>query len=285
MTSAGGQWVRVRFSDASSRLDWIPANQPPAPDRGPGAWHVVPDPAGGPSRWEWHPGSSPLVVAASAAEQAAPPPADRHETQPLPLQVVPNRVRRAPAPLSVNPQPKATRSRPAMPAPGRRWAAWSLSVVLAVPVVYLLTRDSGSDALDTTSTRSDVVTGLPGIDPTSTDPTPSPAAAPSDAAVDSYLRHLFELDSAQGYTFASLGEQYLLTTGTDSCAALDRGVSYGVVREGTMVTIPNGGQLVVASAATYLCPRHHGKLQEFTAGSQSATAQGDSAADADTAVG
>lgn len=298
MTSAGGHWVRVRFSDASSRLDWIPEHQPPAPDSGPGAWHVVPDPAGGPSRWEWHPGSSPLLVAISATEQAAPPPADRHETQPLPLQVVPNRPKRGAAVLSVHPQPKF--ARPALPRLRMRWAAWSLSAVLAVPVVYLLADNGDTDghamaAGDTGEgdtdeagiDEGDTVTGLPGVDPTSTAPdaaTPATGTAPSEAAIDRYLRHLVGLDTAQGYTFGSLGEQYLLTSGTEACEALDRGVSYEAVRESGMTRIPNGGQLVVASAATYLCPRHHAELQAFTADSESATAQG-ADTPADTAVG
>jgi hypothetical protein len=279
MTSAGGHWVRVRFSDASSRLDWIPEHQPPAPDGGPGAWHVVPDQAGGPSRWEWHPGSSPLVVAASSAEQTTPPPADRHETQPLPLQVVPNRPKRGAAPLSVHPQPKPAGSRPVLPQVRMRWAAWSLSVVLAVPVIYLLATNGNKNDASRTSAQSGLGSDL-GTDENAM------AAGPDSSEGDTYLRHLFELDSTQGYTFASLGEQYLLTTGTDSCGALDRGVSYAAVRESVMTQIPNGGQLVVASAATYLCPRNHAKLQVFTAGSQAATAQGaGESATGDTATG
>ena len=330
MSSTGGHWVRVRFSDATTRLDWIPDEQPPAPDSRPGAWHVLPDPAGGASRWEWHPGSSPRPLVVSLAEQAAPPPADVYETQPL-LQAVPNRAPRAAAPLSVHPQPTFGAPTFGAPKAGRpvlrmRWAAWSLSVVLAIPVVYLLARPGGDDDADRTSAQSqledesasaadsvpganpdtgETVTGepltgqpgagLPGIDPTSTAPDSAADAAslgstePGDEAIDRYLRHLFELDSTQGYTFASLGDQYLLSTGTEACGSLDRGTTYDGVRTSVMYRIPNGGQLVVASAVTYLCPKHHEKLQAFTADSQAATsAQGSSPSStqpADAAVG
>lgn len=270
MTSAGGHWVRVRFADASFRLDWIPDAQPPTPDGAPGAWHVVPDPGGNPSRWEWHPRSSPLPVV--AAEQA-PPPADSSETQPLPRQVIPNRPRRASVP-SVHPSPRPGGSRSVLPALRMRWAAWSLSVVLAVPVVYLLARPSADDPsrtsaqseLESAQPEEQIGTGLPGFDPTSTAPDAEPTApTPGDEATDRYLRHLLDLDTTQGYSFGSLGEQFLLTTGADACADLDRGAAYDVVRQGGIGRVPNGGQLVVAAAATYLCPQHHAKLQAFSA--------------------
>uniref|UniRef100_UPI0025D11940 DUF732 domain-containing protein n=1 Tax=Sporichthya sp. TaxID=65475 RepID=UPI0025D11940 len=221
---------------------------------------------------------------------------------------------RAGAPLSIHPQPTFGAPNPARPVLRMRWAAWSLSVVLAVPVVYLLARPGGdadrtsaqSQLEDESASSADSIpganadtgdtvtgqpltgqtgTGLPGIDPTSTAPDSSSGSSsgtgPADAAIDRYLRHLFELDSAQGYTFSSLGEQYLLSTGTEACGSLDRGTTYDAVRTSVMYRIPNGGQLVVASAVTYLCPKHHEKLQTFTADSQGAR-QGSTAAQGST---
>lgn len=45
-----GDWVQV-----GDRMDWVPAEQPPSPDGGPGRWHVVD------GRWEWHPWVAPVV--------------------------------------------------------------------------------------------------------------------------------------------------------------------------------------------------------------------------------
>jgi hypothetical protein len=155
-----------------------------------------------------------------------------------------------------------------------RWAAGSLSVVLAVPLVYLLARHSDNDEPSRISAQSGLESSGIGTTSTSPESTSSEATAAGDEAVDRYLQHLFELDTSQGYTFAALGGQYLLTIGTEACGALDGGVSYGAERESVMRRVPNGGQLVVASAATYLCPQHHAKLQEFADGSHGTSAQG-----------
>ncbi|HEX3825936.1 MAG TPA: RDD family protein [Sporichthyaceae bacterium] len=54
-----GRWVTVKLPDGATREEWIPAEQPPSPDGGPGLWHVVPHPNAGESGWVWHPEQAP----------------------------------------------------------------------------------------------------------------------------------------------------------------------------------------------------------------------------------
>jgi hypothetical protein len=184
-----------------------------------------------------------------------------------------------------------------------------LSVVLAVPVVFLLTRHSDHSGAAPTSSQTELVpsadgapedggtgeagqapTGAPTprswtttINPHLTDPengpeaTSPPVGDPGDASVARYLAHLDNLDATQGYTFSSLGEESLVSVGTAACGALDRGATYEATRRSVMDQIPNGGQVVLAAAATYLCPQHHSDLQNYTAqqmGSSVETAAG-----------
>lgn len=348
MTTSGGQWIRVRFADGGQRLDWIPDEQPGSPDGTVGMWHVVPDPAGGESRWEWHPRLAAAAVAPGGIAPApvpttsfAPPPAPdtfdsptsvfapiapaamapaamalpamalgampahvmahpvmapeppAHSTQELPLQVVANRGGGNAPSVFGAPKKEKGRSRPAQAAKPMklRMAAWSLSVVLAVPVAYLLARHSDdNDALGTGSQselnpNSDAAgSDNPGADDPASNPdtitgtpsTPNPGTLDTGdgSTVESgnqrFLTHLYNLDATQGYAFASLGEAYLVTAGNEACTSLDSGTSYDTVRQSVMYKIPNGGQIVVAAAATYLCPRNHPKLQAFTAQQQAA---------------
>jgi len=254
-----GQWVRVRFADGAQRVDWIPAEQPPSPDGRAGLWHVVPDAADGPSRWEWHPRAD---APAPPRPRPAPDPADA-VTQPLPRQVVPHRRSTAAA-------PSVFASSGGRGAPGRqplvlRWAAWSLSVVLAVPVVFLLTRHSDHSGAAPTSSRTELVPSADAAPEDGPESTSPPAGEPGDASVGRYLSHLHNLDATQGYTFSSLGDESLVSVGTAACGALDGGATYEATRRSVMDQIPNGGQVVLAAAATYLCPRHHSDLQNYTA--------------------
>lgn len=252
MTSPAGHWVRVRFADGAQRVDWIPAEQPPSPDGTAGLWHVVPDPAGGSSRWEWHPRPHAQDPAGPIAVPEPDPTVDR----PLPLQVVPNRRPVSAAPSVFAPSGARRDARVTQPLV-LRWAAWSLSVVLAVPVVFLLTRQADHGGAAPISSQAEVT--------------------PSSDAVARYLAHLHNLDATQGYTFASFADESLVSIGTAACGALDGGATYDATRRSAMDQIPDGGQVVLAAAATYLCPEHHTDLQNYTAqqmGDAPATAAG-----------
>jgi hypothetical protein len=66
MTSPGGEWVRVPIPGQPDRWDFVPAEQPPSPDDGPGTWHVVGGSGGEVGTWEWFP--------SAAAPPPSPPP-------------------------------------------------------------------------------------------------------------------------------------------------------------------------------------------------------------------
>lgn len=48
-------WVLHPQPDGSFHWEWVPADQPQAPDGAGGSWHIVSDYPGGPERWEWRP--------------------------------------------------------------------------------------------------------------------------------------------------------------------------------------------------------------------------------------
>lgn len=50
-----GEWVWTTLPGGTTRMDWVPTEQPPSPDGTSGRWHVVSLP-GQESRWEWYPG-------------------------------------------------------------------------------------------------------------------------------------------------------------------------------------------------------------------------------------
>lgn len=54
MATPGGRWVSVPLPNGGERQDWVPVEQPPPEGALPGEWHVVDDPRGGESAWEWH---------------------------------------------------------------------------------------------------------------------------------------------------------------------------------------------------------------------------------------
>ena len=133
----------------------------------------------------------------------------------------------------------------------------ALSLLLAASLVLLLTRhpagsDRASPAASATELTSDAAPGS------------TAAPGPTDTAAR-YLAQLSDLDTTQGYEFSSVGESALLAIGTAACDALDRGATYDDTRESVIAQVPNGGQVVLAAAATFLCPQHHGKLQDYAA--------------------
>jgi hypothetical protein len=175
----------------------------------------------------------------------ATPEPDPKLDRPLPLQVVPHRRPASAAPSVFAPSGGRRETRVTQPLV-LRWAAWSLSVVLAVPVVFLLTRQTGHD-------------GAAPISP------PAAEVLPTSDAAARYLAHLHNLDATEGYTFASFADESLVSIGTAACGALDGGATYDATRRSVMDQISNGGQVVLAAAATYLCPEHHSDLQNNTA--------------------
>lgn len=78
MTTPGGQWVPVPVPGQPDRWDFVPAEQPPSPDGGPGTWHVVGGSAGEVGTWEWFPSA-----AAPPPPAPPPPPAATAPTTPL----------------------------------------------------------------------------------------------------------------------------------------------------------------------------------------------------------
>jgi hypothetical protein len=78
MVTMTGSWVDVAQPGGLLRRDWVPAEQPASPDGSAGKWHVVSDPTGGESRWEWHPAPAAVTAVAPPLAQrpaaATPPP-------------------------------------------------------------------------------------------------------------------------------------------------------------------------------------------------------------------
>lgn len=110
MTSSAGRWVSVRFPDGRVRFDWVPAQQPPAPNGQVGFWHVVTGTGRQATRWEWHaePEAALVVQRASAQRPAQQSPGQGSTT--------PRRTTApTPAPPDVRVAPEHDRPPPPMP--------------------------------------------------------------------------------------------------------------------------------------------------------------------------
>ncbi|MBA3742177.1 hypothetical protein [Sporichthya sp.] len=59
MTTPGGEWVAVTNPGEPDRWDYVPVEQPPSPDGGPGQWHVVGGSGTEVGKWEWFPATAP----------------------------------------------------------------------------------------------------------------------------------------------------------------------------------------------------------------------------------
>lgn len=59
MSTPGGEWVAVPIPGGPDRWDFVPAEQPPSPDGGPGRWHVVGGSGTEVGTWEWFPATAP----------------------------------------------------------------------------------------------------------------------------------------------------------------------------------------------------------------------------------
>lgn len=209
-TPPGGRWVRVPLHGGGERADWVPDDQPPAPDGGHGRWHAV---LTGPGQWRWE-----WV--------------DRNAAATLP--------------------PSAP-SGPSSPFPN-----WLLGVVGALGALIALAAvvSSQNDADPLRDADGVVIAAQP-----------APATTTREDHENAYVGFLYGPDLAsEGYPFREASRSTLLVGGEQTCGALDRGVSYAEVSRAGAQEMPNGGVVLVAAAATYLCPEHHDKLSAAVLG-------------------
>src|SRR5882757_1264442 len=101
MDGSRGRWVTVFPPGRAPRRDWVPDEQWPSPGGSVGLWHVVSDPVGGESQWEWFP----AIPAAASPTFPAPPaapsltfPAAQAASEPAPAPTAKPVARRFPAP-------------------------------------------------------------------------------------------------------------------------------------------------------------------------------------------
>lgn len=161
----GGHWIQVGMPSGQFRNDWIPDQQPASPTGLPGEWHVVIDPFGGPSQWEWFPspavrpqsGGAPTAKWNAAPQKRAPLPplpplpastaspkgrAPSNQRDPLPP-LPPRPESTAPAKgNAANPPPSQRAPLPPRPASTAKSGAWN-SLWMAGQVPGLATRVMG----------------------------------------------------------------------------------------------------------------------------------------------